>query len=129
MRWQLQLIYATLAVTALSSFSAAFYSIFRCGSNPDDYVFRQLANECTPRALDRFFAYQHAAFSFLTDCIFATLPILILWNVNMERKWKIYVGFILSLALLYVLPHNDSSFTDREGAVYAQQFASATSMA
>ena len=128
-RWQLHVIYVTLTVTALSSVSALFYCIFRCGADLDNYALRQLVNECTPRGLDRFFAYQHAAFSFLTDCVFATLPIQILWNVQMERQWKIYIGFILSLAALYVYSHYSSGFTDRKGAVSARRFASATSKA
>ncbi|KAF2683723.1 hypothetical protein K458DRAFT_389651 [Lentithecium fluviatile CBS 122367] len=99
-RWQHNLIHVTLAVTALSSISSCFYCIFRCGPDINDYVLRQLVNKCTPRALDRFFAYQHAAFSFLTDGVFATLPVFIVWNIHMKRHLKFHVGFILSLAAL-----------------------------
>lgn len=98
--WQLILIHITIAVSAISSTASFFYIIFRCGSSPDNYVFQQLANNCAPRGLDRFFAYQNAAFSTLTDIIFATLPFFILWNTSMDRRSKISVGIILSLAAL-----------------------------
>lgn len=98
--WQLVLIYVTVAVTIISSMASFFYCLFRCGPNLNDYVFRQLANRCTAQALDRFFAYQHASFTTLSDCIFAILPIFILWNTSLGRRSKISVGVILSLAAL-----------------------------
>ncbi|KAF2265167.1 hypothetical protein CC78DRAFT_207671 [Lojkania enalia] len=98
--WQLWTIYFTVAVNILSSAASFFYCLFRCGTNLDAYVFYQLADKCTPRALDRFFAYQQASFTTLTDCIFATLPIFILWNSSMDTTSKISVGLILSLAAL-----------------------------
>lgn len=39
-----------------------------------------------------------ATFSTLTDLVFVVLPILVLWNSNMDRKSKFSVGFILCLA-------------------------------
>ncbi|KAF2194861.1 hypothetical protein K469DRAFT_726006 [Zopfia rhizophila CBS 207.26] len=98
--WQLWTIYINVAVNIVSSMVSFFYVIFRCGANLDVYVYRQLANECAPRPLDRFFAYQQASFTTLTDCIFASFPIFILWNASMDIRSKISVGFILSLAAL-----------------------------
>lgn len=97
-RWQRILIYTTLVVAGISSAGSFFYVLFRCGPDMDQYVLRQLNDKCTPRNLDRFFAFQHASFAFLTDCIFVLLPIAILWNSNMSRRSKLSVGFILSLA-------------------------------
>jgi hypothetical protein len=102
--WQIGLIYVNVGVNIFSSAAAFFYVLFRCGPNIDDYVMQQLANRCTPRTLDRFMAYQQAAVTTLTDVVFVTLPVLILWNANMSRRSKISVGFILCLATLYVTP-------------------------
>jgi hypothetical protein len=99
-RWQLIVIYTTVFISCVSASAAFFYCLFRCGPNLDHYALRQLSNLCTPRKLDRFFAYQHAAFAFSTDCVFVLLPIPLLWNTNMNRKSKISIGFILSLATL-----------------------------
>ena len=99
-RWQLIVIYTTVAISCISASASFFYCLFRCGLDLDQYVLRQLSNLCTPRGLDRFFAYQHAAFAFSTDCVFVVLPIPVLWNTNMSRKSKFSIGFILSLAAL-----------------------------
>jgi hypothetical protein len=96
--WQLWTIYSTVAVNIVSSTASFFYVLLRCGVNLNIYVYEQLANRCTPRSLDRFFAYQQAAFTTITDCIFATLPIFILWDAHMDIRSKLSVGFILSLA-------------------------------
>jgi hypothetical protein len=102
--WQIGLIYMTVGVNIFSSAAAFFYCLFRCGPNLDRYVIQQLTDQCTPRTLDRFFAYQQAAFTTLTDLVFVVLPVFILWNANMSRKSKISVGIILSLATVFVVP-------------------------
>jgi hypothetical protein len=56
--WHLMLIYVTIGANILSSVSAFFYCIFRCGPNVGMYALQQLKNDCTPRGLDRFMAYQ-----------------------------------------------------------------------
>ncbi|CAO2652482.1 Nn.00g007650.m01.CDS01 [Neocucurbitaria sp. VM-36] len=99
-RWQFLLIYITVGVNIFSSAAAFFYCLFRCGPNLDDYVVQQLRNKCTSKPLDRFMAYQQAAFTTLTDAVFFALPIFVLWNANMSRKSKFSVGFILCLAAL-----------------------------
>ena len=57
-RWHIMLIYVTIGINVLSSVSAFFYCIFRCGPNVDKYVLQQLKHNCTSRGLDRFMAYQ-----------------------------------------------------------------------
>lgn len=99
-RWHFLLIYITVGVTIFSSAAAFFYSLFRCGPNIDDYVIQQLTGKCMPRYLDRFMAYQQAAFVTLTDLVFVMLPVSILWNSNMSRRSKISAGAILGLATL-----------------------------
>ncbi|KAF2715623.1 hypothetical protein K504DRAFT_367257 [Pleomassaria siparia CBS 279.74] len=99
-RWQLMTIYVTVAVNICSSLSAFLYALLRCGTNLELYVYKQIENSCTPQVLDRFFAYQQAVFTTLTDLIFITLPIFILWNACMNIRTKLSVGFILCLAAL-----------------------------
>ena len=99
-RWQFIVVYTTVAISCLSATAALFYCLFRCGPDLDQYVVRQLFNACTPRGLDRFFAYEHASFTLLTDCVFVLLPIALLWNTSMRIEAKFSVGFILSLATL-----------------------------
>ncbi|KAH9870096.1 hypothetical protein J1614_007018 [Plenodomus biglobosus] len=98
--WHFVLIYINVGVNIVSSIASFFYCIFRCGANVDQYVLQQLQNKCTSQTLDLFVAYQSASFNTLTDLVFLVLPIIILWNSNMDRKSKISVGFILCLAAL-----------------------------
>lgn len=57
-QWHIMLIYVTIGINVFSSAVAFFYVIFRCGSNVDRYVLQQLKDQCAPRGLDRFMAYQ-----------------------------------------------------------------------
>lgn len=108
--WQMGLIYANVGVNIFSSATAFFYVLFRCGAKIDDYAEQQLLNRCTPRTLDRFMAYQQAAVTTMTDVIFVMLPVFILWNAHMSRRSKLSVGFVLSLAALYVVIYTRSCF-------------------
>ncbi|KAF2828177.1 hypothetical protein CC86DRAFT_405180 [Ophiobolus disseminans] len=101
--WQRGIIYANVGLNVFSSAAAFFYCLFRCGSNIEKYVEQQLSKQCTPQSLDRFVAYQQAAFTTLTDVVFIALPVMILWNANMSRQSKFSVGFILCLATLGVI--------------------------
>ncbi|KNG46013.1 hypothetical protein TW65_07209 [Stemphylium lycopersici] len=124
-RWHLILIYVSLAICMVSSISAIFYCFFRCGTNLDEYAIQQLVNNCTPRHFDLFMAYQQAnvvfkaAFSTLTDLVFVAMPLLVLWNANMDRRTKFSVGAILCMATLYGLanPAVGFSLTLRSGTV------------
>ncbi|KAF2740798.1 hypothetical protein EJ04DRAFT_518570 [Polyplosphaeria fusca] len=97
-RSQLYVIYTAVTCSMISSILSFFYVLLRCGNVINDYVYQQLANNCTPRSADLFVAYQQASITTLTDCILAALPILILWDANMDIRSKLSVGFILSLA-------------------------------
>ncbi|KAF2874168.1 hypothetical protein BDV95DRAFT_604366 [Massariosphaeria phaeospora] len=99
-QWQLTTIYIAVAVNIISSLASFFYVFLRCGPDLDKYVYNQLAWNCTPKALDRFIAFQQASFTTLTDIVFVLLPVLILWNASMNLRSKISVGLILSLATL-----------------------------
>ncbi|KAL1801076.1 hypothetical protein ACET3X_001418 [Alternaria dauci] len=99
-RCYLILVYVTVSVNIISSTTAFFYSLFRCGPSLDKYVINQMMGKCAPRELDSFIAYQQAAFSTFTDFVFLLLPIPILWYANMDLRSKISVGFALCLATM-----------------------------
>ncbi|KAF1994553.1 hypothetical protein P154DRAFT_28509 [Amniculicola lignicola CBS 123094] len=99
-QWHLWTIYLTVSINILSSVASFFFVILRCGGDLNEYVYRQLRNDCTSRSWNRFFAFQQAALTTVTDVVFVALPVLILWNTSMDLRTKISVGFILSLATL-----------------------------
>lgn len=57
-RWQIIIIWTTVGINIVSSFSAFVYVILRCGPDIDVYMIRQLSKQCTPEKLDVFMSYQ-----------------------------------------------------------------------
>ena len=99
-RSHLLIIYIAVAASTISSLASFFFVLFRCGPDVSKYLERTLNFQCTPGALDHFFAYSQATVTALTDCVFAALPVAILWNSNMDKRSKLSIGFIMSLATL-----------------------------
>ncbi|EDU43380.1 conserved hypothetical protein [Pyrenophora tritici-repentis Pt-1C-BFP] len=94
------IIYVTAGVNIGSSLTAFFYCLFRCGPDLSIYILNEFTNNCTSASTDLFMGYQQGAFSALTDIIFVILPVLLLWNAQMDLRSKLSIGFVLSLAAL-----------------------------
>ncbi len=63
---------------------------------------RAAANKCPSKQVEFGVALSQAAANVVTDIILTVMPVPLLWNVNMEWRVKISVGFILVLATTYV---------------------------
>lgn len=98
--WQRYIVYGIVALSTLQSLANFFFIIFRCGSSPGHYLIMQLEGKCAPRWLNLLFLYMHAAVTTITDWIFATLPVCILWDSTMDIRSRLSVGFILALGAL-----------------------------
>ncbi|KAF2498898.1 hypothetical protein BU16DRAFT_558936 [Lophium mytilinum] len=96
-RWQRFVVYATVAVSTLTSIAVLLFIVFRCGTDVGDFLPRIVAGQCATRRTSLVFLYLHGAINVATDWIFATLPIPVLWNANMGTRTKISFGFILAL--------------------------------
>ncbi|KAF2806732.1 uncharacterized protein BDZ99DRAFT_465527 [Mytilinidion resinicola] len=96
-KWQRFVVYATVAVSTLTSIAVLFFIVFRCGTDVGDFLPRMIAGHCAPRSISLVFLYLHGAINVATDWIFATLPIPVLWNANMGTRTKVSFGFILAL--------------------------------
>lgn len=94
-RW---LILGSVFMVCLTGTGNFFFVLFRCGS-PENYLISQLTGKCVSQTVGRFMLYWNGAVNTSTDFLFATLPISILWNANMERRAKISVGMVLLLGL------------------------------
>ncbi|USP74792.1 hypothetical protein yc1106_02066 [Curvularia clavata] len=99
-RQHMIIIYVAIAITVVSSVSTYLYCFLRCGPDLDEYLVRQLTDDCAPVHLDLFMAYQQAAFNTLTDVIFVAMPVVVLWNASMDRRAKVSAGFVLIIATL-----------------------------
>jgi hypothetical protein len=54
-------------------------------------------------------AYSISVMTIISDWLYALLPIPMIWSVQMSFQTKATVAFILSLGILYVLPHSNLS--------------------
>jgi fluoride ion exporter CrcB/FEX len=57
-KWHFKFIYGVVGVNLVSSIAAFFYTIFRCGTNMDEYALQQIMGNCGALPLDTFMAYQ-----------------------------------------------------------------------
>jgi len=59
---------------------------------------------CFPNKLANNFAAINTAFNIFTDICFATIPIPMLWALQMKLRIRIYLIVIFSLGYMYVKP-------------------------
>jgi hypothetical protein len=99
-------IYATLAVVLAFSTFYLFLVIFQC--TPVNFFWNQAklgdpsiaGGYCVARDVVPNASIAHSVISFLADWILGLLPILLLWEVQMNSRTKISISVILSMGLL-----------------------------
>jgi hypothetical protein len=64
---------------------------------------KDLRPVCLPVRIHKAFALMNTSCNILTDIAFATLPIPIIWVLQIARKTRLYLVFILSLGYLAVM--------------------------
>jgi len=94
------LILVVVIVSSLQSVATFFFVIFRCGTPLGNYLIKQISNKCASRLTNLAFLYMQAAVTTVTDWIFASLPVVILWDARLDIRTKCSVGFILSLGAM-----------------------------
>lgn len=96
------IIYCTMLMVILFSTFYFFLAIFQC--NPPKYFWDQyipggtgscIAPEIFPDA-----TYAHSAISASADWILGILPIFVIYNLKMNMRTKVSVGFVLSFGLI-----------------------------
>ncbi|KAF2104361.1 hypothetical protein NA57DRAFT_51193 [Rhizodiscina lignyota] len=95
-KWQRRTIYVVMALSTAVSFAHIWIVVFLCG-NPKHYLVNYLADQCISRPAQKGLLYEQASTTTLTDFIFASMPLPILWNAQMNTRTKISVGFVLLL--------------------------------
>ena len=95
-RWQVWTIYVTMAVPVLYSIGYSFLLLFQCG-NPKDFVIKIAVSQCMTIRVINGTSYSHATMNALADCVFAILPVALLWDAEMSRRSKWGVATVLSL--------------------------------
>lgn len=74
------------------------------------YWDKTLKPDCYDISLFITFGLVNTAFNIFTDVVLATLPVPIVWNLQMKRRVKISVIGILSMGYLLVQPLHDHTF-------------------
>ena len=104
-RYQIRIIYTTLAIVMLFSTMYFFFLLFQC--TPINHLWTQYAiggspGKCLGKTILSNVTYAHAAMSAVTDWAFGLLPIAFVWKMQMNPRTKLSVILILSLGFLYV---------------------------
>lgn len=94
--WHTVFIYVVMAISTSIGLAYFFFAIWQCG-NPNKILENKLTGHCQPASVQLGMAYTHAAVQAFTDWSFASLPVVIMWNANMDRRSKVSVAFILML--------------------------------
>lgn len=106
------IIYATLAgVLAFSTFYF-FLVLFQC--SPVSFFWGQyegMKGTCINPAAVPDASIAHSVVSFTADWILGLLPIVLIWDIQMNRRTKISIAAILSLGLLYAPSPFSSLYT------------------
>ncbi|KAI5194974.1 hypothetical protein E4T38_09286 [Aureobasidium subglaciale] len=99
LKWQRRIIYLSTGIYTLYSVIFIFLVTFRCGS-PSDLLINASKGKCISNEAIMPLVYISGALNAAADVVFATLPVVILWNSHMPRQAKVSVGILLSMGCL-----------------------------
>jgi hypothetical protein len=96
-RIDIWIIYSVMLVTVLTGIVFFFVTLFQC--NPIAYFWdTSLNGSCIPVEVIIALTYLYSACSVICDFTFALLPVALIWNLNMDRKSKIALVPIMTMA-------------------------------
>ncbi|EFQ33948.1 hypothetical protein CGRA01v4_12429 [Colletotrichum graminicola] len=101
-KWYSRALWALIAFVILYTIMA-WLSFFLYCTPMEGYWDRSLKPKCYPLKLFINFALVNTSFNIFTDVCFATLPIPIIWVLQMKLRTRIYLVGILSLGYLAVI--------------------------
>lgn len=97
--WQAWTIYAAMTITILYSLYCFFFTLFECG-DPAYFHLRILMNQCMSVDAINGTTYTHSVLIAVIDCLFASLPIALIWGTDMSKRSKISVVCVLGIGSL-----------------------------
>ncbi|GAB7354505.1 hypothetical protein MBLNU459_g4973t1 [Dothideomycetes sp. NU459] len=97
--FQRHIICAATVVYAIYGVVFAFIAIFQCG-DPRDFLLHAAEHKCLSNEVLQPLNYVCGVLNAMTDWIFATMAILVVWQSNMPRATKLTAGFLLGLGAL-----------------------------
>ncbi|KAE8838611.1 hypothetical protein PTNB73_03371 [Pyrenophora teres f. teres] len=117
-KWIEYVIYTSMLFNFVVMGGTGFYLFFQCRPVQKNWT-PTMDGECNDRSIQTVLSYAVAVVSISTDWIFATLPIFLLWNVQLDWRVKGSVMLMLGLGvfasiapivrLKYLIGLNDST--------------------
>ena len=98
------IIYVDMAIIWAVTVAFFFILLFQC--SPVSYFWEQALGakgSCMDRRVVPGATIAHSVISAVSDWVLGLLPIAMLWDVQLNKRTKATVSFLLSLGLLYVL--------------------------
>jgi hypothetical protein len=99
LKYQRRICQVTIIFSIIINAYHIFFVIFQCG-DPRKFAENLVNKRCVSQRVSVGLAYEQASSSVITDLAFATMPIFLLWNVNLNVRAKISAGLIMSLGAL-----------------------------
>ncbi|KAJ0313826.1 hypothetical protein COL516b_000771 [Colletotrichum fioriniae] len=99
--WYSRSLWALIVFVSAYSFMAWMTFFFYC-QPLEGYWDKSLKPKCYPIALFIKFGLINTAFNIFTDVCFATLPVCIIWTLQMKLRTRIYLIIVLSLGYFAV---------------------------
>jgi hypothetical protein len=98
--WQRWVVYVSVGLATAINIAYFFLIVFQCGvpNGGMRFLIRQLSKKCLTPAQFLGVSYTHGAISSVTDLIFAFLPVAILRQSKLQRRERMTVLLILTLA-------------------------------
>jgi len=97
-------IYITLVTTEL--YSAGFFLLFVFQCRPSAYFWTRYTNgegSCIKPSITVDGVYAYSAITCVGDWIYAILPCILVWNLQMRKTQKFFVALILAMGAMYVI--------------------------
>ncbi|RMJ24771.1 hypothetical protein PHISP_04358 [Aspergillus sp. HF37] len=101
-RWYVWCLWISIAFVSAYSFMAAMTFFLHCDPMQAHWDYSIKGAKCYSIDLFITFALINTAFNIFTDVLFASIPIPIIWKLQMKRKVRIYLIGILSLGYIAV---------------------------
>ncbi|KAI6358940.1 hypothetical protein MCOR25_007205 [Pyricularia grisea] len=132
-RWVTILIYSCLVLVTICTGGTGMFLFFGCDPVQKNW-YPELPGTCHPREIQTALSFLVAAVSIFTDWVFAILPAVLIWKLQMPSRVKMSVigllglGFFASIApivrLRYLLLMNDATrFVQNLGIILAWAIA------
>lgn len=94
-RW---ILYGVIVLSTLGSFIRVVAYLARC--RPLEAAWYPAKGKCAPPSILTNVSYFFGAICIITDFVCALIPALIIWNIQLSKRAKMYVGIMLALGVL-----------------------------